>query len=74
VEEAILALERENKLRITWSQLDERCRTLLQVLFFGPDQDYARMAKTLGMPIGSIGPTRMRCLKRLRKLLQKQGL
>jgi len=50
--------------------LDERCRELLVALYLqGGDDSYAEVAKRLGRPIGSIGPTRARCLERLRGIL-----
>lgn len=52
------------------SRLKERCRTLLIALYFeGGDPEYAEVAVRLGIPIGSIGPTRARCLEQLRRLL-----
>lgn len=50
--------------------LDERCRRLLRVIAFEDRPDYARIAADLSMPIGSIGPTRQRCLTKLRTLLE----
>lgn len=52
------------------STLDERCRALLLTLYLAPERlSYAETAKHLGIPIGSIGPTRARCLKRLRQAM-----
>jgi RNA polymerase sigma factor (sigma-70 family) len=52
------------------SQIGEPCRRLLLALYFQPElSSYAEVAASLGMPIGSIGPTRARCLKRLRQVL-----
>ena len=52
------------------SQLDEKCRKLLTALYFQPELDsYAEVAEHLGRPLGSIGPTRARCLKRLKRVL-----
>jgi RNA polymerase sigma factor (sigma-70 family) len=52
------------------SQLSERCRKLLTALYFRPElSSYAEVAEHFGMPLGSIGPTRARCLKRLRQVL-----
>jgi RNA polymerase sigma factor (sigma-70 family) len=52
------------------AQLDERCRQLLLALYFDPDElSYGDIAARLGMAEGSIGPTRARCLQRLRHLL-----
>lgn len=51
--------------------LDEKCRQLLLLLYFGKEQpSYQDIAAQLNLPVGSIGPTRARCLVRLRKLLQ----
>jgi RNA polymerase sigma factor (sigma-70 family) len=48
------------------STLSPRCRRLLAVIAFAPRPDYASLAAELGMPVGSIGPTRGRCLAKLR--------
>ncbi|WP_251050637.1 MULTISPECIES: RNA polymerase sigma factor [unclassified Microbacterium] len=50
-------------------RLAERCQRLLRVIAFDDRPDYARLAADLAMPIGSIGPTRNRCLAKLRALL-----
>lgn len=55
--------------RRLWSHvraLDARCRHLLRVVAFQDRPDYATVATTLNMPMGSIGPTRSRCLAKLR--------
>ncbi len=49
--------------------LSERCQALLRVIAFSPTPDYAAIAESLGMPVGSIGPTRGRCLAKLRAAL-----
>jgi RNA polymerase sigma factor (sigma-70 family) len=50
------------------STLDERCRQLLLALYFDEEQpSYAQVADHLKMPVGSIGPTRARCLEQLRQ-------
>ncbi len=46
--------------------LDERCQRLLRVIAFQPRPDYAGLSASLRMPVGSIGPTRGRCLAKLR--------
>ncbi len=52
------------------SLISESCRKLLLALYFDPRQpSYAEVADWLGMPVGSIGPTRARCLERLREAL-----
>jgi RNA polymerase sigma factor (sigma-70 family) len=48
----------------------ETCRNLLSALYLDPEQpSYAQVAARLDMAVGSIGPTRIRCLKRLRRVL-----
>ena len=44
-------------------------RELLRIIAFVPRPDYRAVAAELGMPVGSIGPTRGRCLAKLRALL-----
>lgn len=56
------------------AQLSERCRVLLRVLAADPPPSYATVSAGLGMPIGSIGPTRARCLSQLRKMLARTDL
>jgi RNA polymerase sigma factor (sigma-70 family) len=51
------------------AELPERCRRLLRVIAFADRPDYAELARSLGMPMGSIGPTRGRCLAKLRSAL-----
>lgn len=53
------------------SRLSERCQRLLRVIAFSDRPDYAGLAADLGMPIGSIGPTRGRCLSKLKALLRE---
>jgi RNA polymerase sigma factor (sigma-70 family) len=50
-------------------QLPSRCRRLLEALYLRGECSYAEVAEELGIPVGSIGPTRARCLERLRALL-----
>lgn len=52
--------------------LSERCRYLLRVIAFADRPDYAAIAEALGMPVGSIGPTRGRCLATLRTALTRE--
>ncbi|WP_243073920.1 RNA polymerase sigma factor [Microbacterium sp. SS28] len=66
----------DDERRRLWSavgRLDERCRHLLRIVAFDDRPDYARIAEDLGMPVGSIGPTRQRCLAKLRAELEGDG-
>lgn len=73
----INAAERQDRWeRLLWlhnglARLDERCRQLLHALYFEADEPaYADIAERLGTAVGSIGPTRARCLQKLKELLQ----
>jgi RNA polymerase sigma factor (sigma-70 family) len=65
-EETALRNDGDARLWLHLAQLPERCRALLRVIAFADRPDYAAVAKSLGMPVGSIGPTRGRCLAKLR--------
>lgn len=54
-------------------QLDARCQHLLRVVAFQQRPDYAALASRLEMPMGSVGPTRSRCLAKLRTLMMSEG-
>lgn len=71
----IARLEREHAVRHALAQLDQKCRDLLTALFLAPDeQSYEAIAARLGMAIGSIGPTRARCFRKLEPILREAGL
>lgn len=71
-DEVLLRLEEQHNLRTALAALDERCRRMLMVMFFDPDSpSYTQIAAELGIPEGSIGPTRGRCLQKLRALLDE---
>jgi DNA-directed RNA polymerase specialized sigma24 family protein len=69
-EEALSDLQQLNQLRVAFDRLDERCRRLLMLLFRDEDEKLAddEVARRRGMSVGSIGPTRSRCLDKLRIL------
>ena len=67
--EQLLSDERDQALWRHFQQLPERCRTLLRIVAQVARPDYAAVAEAMGMPVGSIGPTRGRCLAKLRALL-----
>jgi RNA polymerase sigma factor (sigma-70 family) len=54
------------------AELRPRCRELLTELYLsGHEPSYAELSARLGIPIGSIGPTRARCLEHLQKVLRR---
>ncbi len=55
------------EIRHALTRASERCRLLLALLLHEPPLEYAEISTTLNMPVGSIGPTRQRCLDRLRR-------
>ena len=70
VDERLLADERAEAVRDALSRLPWRWQKLLELLMADPPTPYTDISSQLGLPIGSIGPTRRRCLERLRVLLQ----
>ena len=68
---AVAAVLRDGE-RTLWqhiSALSERCQALLRIVAFVDRPDYGEVSQALGMPVGSIGPTRGRCLAKLRAAL-----
>jgi len=70
VDERLLADERAQVVRTALTRLPKRHQRLLEMLMADPPASYADISDELGLPIGSIGPTRGRCLARLRVILQ----
>lgn len=68
-DEQLLESDRRSRLWMAVDQLPARCRTLLRIVAFSSRPDYSAVGRALNMPEGSIGPTRGRCLAKLRKLL-----
>jgi RNA polymerase sigma factor (sigma-70 family) len=71
---ALLAEERDRALWQAFGGLSERCQALLRLLVTEPPPSYEEVSAALDMPIGSIGPTRQRCLERLRGLAEGEGV
>jgi RNA polymerase sigma factor (sigma-70 family) len=69
IDEALLADERAQILREAMTHLPRRWQQLLELLMADPPMSYAEISDELGLPVGSIGPTRGRCLARLRVLI-----
>jgi RNA polymerase sigma factor (sigma-70 family) len=68
-EELVFRHDRQRRLWGHVQSLPPRCRELMRVIAFADRPDYALIADSLGMPVGSIGPTRGRCLAKLRQEL-----
>ena len=69
-EENAIQAERAELVRRFTSELNERCRELLTMLYLEDDPSYQEISEKLKMPVGAIGPTRARCLDKLRKKLE----
>lgn len=73
-EDALVRIEEHYQVRTALGDMDERCRTLLTLLFYRSDPpSYVEIAAQLGVSEGSIGPTRSRCLQKLLHLLTERG-
>jgi RNA polymerase sigma factor (sigma-70 family) len=66
-EQELLAAERHTALRAAFSDLPPSDRRLIRLLIQDPPVSYTEISAQLGIPIGSIGPTRRRCLDKLRR-------
>jgi RNA polymerase sigma factor (sigma-70 family) len=67
VDEGLLAEERRAAVRAAFAALAPQCRRLLALLVDDPPLPYVRIAELLGVPVGGLGPTRARCLEKLRR-------
>lgn len=68
--------ERQHMVRRALRELGGRCEELLTALFLdrgGAEANYTAIAKNIGMPVGSIGPTRARCFEKLKAILESLG-
>jgi RNA polymerase sigma factor (sigma-70 family) len=66
-EEELLLAERHAALRQALSDLPPGCRKLVALLVADPPLSYTEISARLGIPVGSIGPSRSRCLAKLRR-------
>jgi RNA polymerase sigma factor (sigma-70 family) len=76
VDRRLLRGERDGALWRGFARLSDRCKELLRLLVSDEEPSYTEISAALGLPIGSIGPARMRCLERLRRtaeLIQLEG-
>ena len=70
----VQAAEQQQIVRQSLAELGPPCEPLLKALFYSADEPaYDKIAADLSMPIGSIGPTRARCLKKLERILARHG-
>jgi RNA polymerase sigma factor (sigma-70 family) len=67
--EGLVTDERDRVLWRHFQHLSDRCRTLLRIVAHADRPDYSAVAEAIEMPRGSIGPTRGRCLAKLREML-----
>ncbi|MGE0885463.1 MAG: RNA polymerase sigma factor [Blastocatellales bacterium] len=73
-DEWLLSLERSHLLQRAVEPLPVQCRQLIEYLFYGEEAlPYAEISSRMGMPVASIGPTRARCLEKLKESLKKIG-
>ncbi len=73
--DALAHQEELQAVREELANLSPKCQEVLRQLFLSGDRpDYGRLSSQLGMAIGSIGPTRMRCLEKLAALLRARGI
>jgi RNA polymerase sigma factor (sigma-70 family) len=74
-EEAMIRWEQQHAVRRALETLGGRCEQLLTALFLSSgDPSYERIAEDLGLKVGSIGPTRARCFRKLERILGEFGL
>jgi len=70
-----LKVEHDETVRECVRQLPDRCRKLIECLYFDTrSPTYEEIAQKLSMPVPSIGPTRARCLDKLRTILRRRGI
>ena len=71
----MIHLERAQAVREAIQEMPERCRELLWLLYFQQESpDYEAASRAFNMPLGSVGPTRIRCLEHLLRQLRRRGI
>lgn len=74
VDSELIQIEQQHIVQAALSQLQPRCQQLIKALFFDtPAPSYEELAEVLNISVGSIGPTRIRCLNKLQQELSKLG-
>jgi RNA polymerase sigma factor (sigma-70 family) len=75
VEDLQIRTQEQQNIRNAVSKLPDRCRRLLELLYFETTSPtYEQIGKMMNMPIASIGPTRARCLEKLRTVFRQRGI
>lgn len=75
LEELQILTEQQQSLREAVDQLPARCRMLIEMLYFDTRSlTYEEISVALQMPVPSIGPTRARCLDKLKTILRRRGI
>lgn len=65
-------VERQHQVRMAMGAVSDRCRRLLEALYYeDPAPSYAELSQRLGVPVGSLGPTRARCMERLKGFFEQ---
>lgn len=72
LDERLLDDEQLQEVLGAFDEMSPKCKEILQLLCTDPPLDYEAISEILEMPIGSIGPTRSRCVERLRRLLERR--
>jgi RNA polymerase sigma factor (sigma-70 family) len=72
-EDEVLRSDRNRTLWTMFSQLSPRCQEMLRLTVLAGRAEYRAVAEALHMPVGGIGPTRGRCLKKLRELYEQES-
>lgn len=74
MDEKFLMIERQQMIRHGVESLPPQCRQLIESLFYSdPQATYEEVGRQLNIPVASIGPTRGRCLAKLKGILKKNG-
>lgn len=66
-----ISFERQQTVRAAVESLSDRCRSLITLLFYSKEEtSYADIARITKVPLNSVGPTRARCLQKLKRILE----
>jgi RNA polymerase sigma factor (sigma-70 family) len=75
IEELRLQIEQQQAIRDAVGELTGRCTDLISLLYLEAEPpSYQEIGQRLNMPVASIGPTRARCLEKLRTILMRRGI